>query len=114
MKLKEAKLLKKASVRVLKAGQRAQQGPFTVEPFTVAHSVPDSSGLAIKTPVGTVIHTGDFKLDHTPVMEQSTDLPRLAAYGNEGVLLADWTSLHLDIVARDRGLKRLAGSLFEM
>jgi ribonuclease J len=59
----------------------------------VAHSVPDSCGFAIKTPVGTVIHTGDFKLDHTPVMGQSTDLARLAHYGSEGVvlLLADST-----------------------
>jgi ribonuclease J len=97
VKLKEAKLLKKSSVRVLKAGQRAQEGPFTVEPFTVAHSVPDSSGLAIKTPVGTVIHTGDFKLDHTPVMEQSTDLPKLAAYGNEGVLLLCSDSTYSEI-----------------
>ena len=49
--------------------------------------MPDSVGYAIHTPVGTVIHTGDFKLDHTPVMGQLTDLARLAELGNEGVLL---------------------------
>jgi ribonuclease J len=53
----------------------------------VAHSIPDSVGFAIGTPVGTCIHTGDFKLDHTPVMGQSTDLARLAQLGDEGVLL---------------------------
>jgi ribonuclease J len=93
VKLKEAKLLKQSTVRIIKPGDRVQEGPFQVEPFSVAHSVPDSTGLAVRTPVGTVIHTGDFKLDHTPVMQQPTDLPRLAAYGSEGVvlLLADST-----------------------
>lgn len=87
VKLTEAKLLKKTDIRVIKPGEVAQEGPFQVEPFSVAHSVPDSTGLAIRTPVGLVIHTGDFKLDHTPVMGQSTDLQRLAQYGREGVLL---------------------------
>ncbi|MDZ4278799.1 MAG: ribonuclease J, partial [Dehalococcoidia bacterium] len=77
----------KTDIRVIKPGEVAQEGPFQVEPFSVAHSVPDSTGLAIRTPVGLVIHTGDFKLDHTPVMGQSTDLQRLAQYGREGVLL---------------------------
>jgi ribonuclease J len=97
VKLKEAKMLKKSTVKVLKVGQRATEGPFTVEPFSVAHSVPDSSGLAIRTPVGIVIHTGDFKLDHTPVMQQSTDLPRLAELGNEGVLLLCADSTYAEI-----------------
>ena len=87
VKLKEAKLLKESDIRILKPGQTAQEGPFQVEPFTVAHSVPDATGLAIRTPVGLVVHTGDFKLDHTPVMDQATDLSRIAHYGNEGVLL---------------------------
>ena len=87
VKLKEAGLLKRAEIRILKPGEVAREGPFQVEPFTVAHSVPDSTGLAIRTPVGLVVHSGDFKLDHTPVMAQSTDLARLAQYGSEGVLL---------------------------
>src|SRR3990172_1835062 len=93
VRLKEAKLHKQTEVHVIEPGQVIQQGPFQVEAFSVAHSVPDSCGFAIKTPVGTVIHTGDFKLDHTPVMGQSTDLARLAHYGTEGVvlLLADST-----------------------
>jgi ribonuclease J len=87
VKLKEAKLLKQSDIRILKPGETAQEGPFQVEPYTVAHSVPDSTGLIIRTPVGQIIHTGDFKLDHTPVMGQRTDLSRLARAGNEGVLL---------------------------
>ncbi len=87
VKLKEAKLHKQTDVRILKPGETAHEGPFQVEPYTVAHSVPDSTGLIIRTPVGLVVHTGDFKLDHTPVMGQRTDLPRLARCGNEGVLL---------------------------
>ena len=87
VRLKEAKLLKKTELHVVHPGDVTKVGPFEVEPFSVAHSVPDSTGLAIRTPVGLVIHTGDFKLDHTPVMGQSTDLAKLAMYGNEGVLL---------------------------
>jgi ribonuclease J len=61
-------------------------GPFRVEAIQVTHSIVDAMGLAIKTPVGTLIHTGDFKIDHTPVDGKRTDLARFAAYGEEGVL----------------------------
>jgi len=62
-------------------------GPFEVEFFRAAHSIVDGAGLAIRTPAGLVVHTGDFKLDPTPVDNEPTDLARLAAYGEEGVLL---------------------------
>ncbi|MCH8994260.1 MAG: ribonuclease J [Chloroflexi bacterium] len=97
VRLKEAKLLKQADIRILKPGEVAREGPFEVEPFSVAHSVPDSTGLAIRTPVGLVIHTGDFKLDHTPVMNQFTDLNRLAEHGREGVLLLLADSTYAEI-----------------
>ncbi len=87
VKLKEARLLDKTDLHRIHPGEHVQVGCFDVEPFGVAHSVPDSVGLAIRTPVGTVVHTGDFKLDHTPVMGQPTDLGRLAQLGSEGVLL---------------------------
>jgi ribonuclease J len=61
-------------------------GPFRVEAVQVTHSIVDALGLAIRTPVGTLIHTGDFKIDHTPVDGKRTDLARFAAYGEEGVL----------------------------
>ncbi|HLY38653.1 MAG TPA: ribonuclease J [Candidatus Binatia bacterium] len=62
-------------------------GPFVVEPFAVTHSIPDSVGLAIRTPFGTIVHTGDFKLDQTPLDGRLPDIGRLAELGAEGVLL---------------------------
>jgi len=97
VKLKEARLLDKADLRQIQPGERVQVGCFELEPFGVAHSVPDSVGLAIRTPVGTVVHTGDFKLDHTPVMGQPTDLARLAQLGSEGVLLLLSDSTYVEI-----------------
>jgi ribonuclease J len=97
VKLKEARLLDKADLRRVQPGERVQVGSFELEPFGVAHSVPDSVGLAIRTPVGTVVHTGDFKLDHTPVMGQPTDLARLAQLGSEGVLLLLSDSTYVEI-----------------
>ena len=70
-------------------------GQVEVEPFRAAHSIVDGVGLAIRTPLGLVVHTGDFKIDPTPVDGQNTDLARLAEYGEEGVLLlmADSTNV---------------------
>ena len=62
-------------------------GPFVVEPIAMTHSIPDSVGLAIRTPVGTVVHTGDFKIDQTPLDGRLPDLVRLGELGAEGVLL---------------------------
>src|SRR5688572_2935937 len=87
VKLKEHHLLATTDLRTILPGESVGIGAFRVEAFSVAHSVPDSVGYAIHTPLGTVIHTGDFKLDHTPVMGQLTDLSRLAELGREGVLL---------------------------
>jgi ribonuclease J len=87
VKLKEHKLLKEADLRMVSPGDQIRLGAFQVEFVRVTHTIPDSCGLAIRTPVGTVIHSGDFKLDHTPVMGEPTDLPRWAELGNQGVLL---------------------------
>lgn len=67
--------------------QQVELGPFAVEFFRAAHSIVDGAGLAIRTPAGLIVHTGDFKLDPTPVDGERTDLARLAACGEEGVLL---------------------------
>jgi ribonuclease J len=87
VKLKEHHLLESTDLRTILPGESISIGVFRVQPFQVAHSIPDSVGYAIRTPVGTVVHTGDFKLDHTPVMGQQTDLARLSELGREGVLL---------------------------
>jgi ribonuclease J len=87
VKLNEHRQLAQAELHVVKPGESVQAGVFEVEFFTVAHSIPDACGLIIKTPLGPIVHTGDFKLDHTPVMDQHTDLIRLAQIGAEGCLL---------------------------
>ncbi len=87
VKLQEHRLLQKTDLHVVKPGDVIEAGVFTVEFFTVAHSIPDACGLIIRTPLGPLIHTGDFKIDHTPVMDQHTDLIRLAQIGAEGCLL---------------------------
>jgi ribonuclease J len=88
LKLKEHRLLDESTLLEVKPGDVIEAGSdFKVEFFSVAHSIPDAAGLAIRTPAGLVVHTGDFKLDHTPVMGSGTDLGRLAAYGREGVAL---------------------------
>ncbi len=97
VKLKEARLLQSTDLREIRPGDSVEEGPFTIQPFQVAHSIPDSVGYAIRTPVGTCIHTGDFKLDHTPVMGQATDLSRLAQLGDEGVLLLCADSTYAEV-----------------
>lgn len=87
VKLKERKALSGANLKVVQYGSKIKLGKFTVEFFPVCHSIPDAAGLIIQTPVGTVVHSGDFKLDHTPVSGKPTDLSRLAQVGGEGVLL---------------------------
>jgi ribonuclease J len=86
LKLNEHRL-REVVTHVVTPGEEIQAGVFTVEFFTVAHSIPDACGLIIRTPLGPLVHTGDFKLDHTPVMDQHTDLIRLAQIGAEGCLL---------------------------
>jgi ribonuclease J len=87
VKLKEHHLLETTDLRTILPGESLSVGAFRIQPFQVAHSIPDAVGFAIRTPMGTVVHTGDFKLDHTPVMGQQTDLAKLAELGREGVLL---------------------------
>ena len=86
-RLKEHKLVEQVDLREIKAGDVIELGPFKVEFIHVAHSIPDTTALAIETPVGMVIHTGDFKMDQTPVDGQPTDMARLSHFGNRGVML---------------------------
>ncbi len=87
VKLKERKALTGAELNVVPPGGSVTLGKFRVEFFPVCHSIPDSVGLIIYTPVGTIVHSGDFKLDYTPVDGKPTDLSRLAQLGAQGVLL---------------------------
>ena len=85
-KLEEHKLLKSTKLIEVKQGETVKAGKFNVEFIRSSHSIPDSVALAIKSPVGTVIHTGDFKIDYTPIDGEIMDFGRLAELGNEGVL----------------------------
>src|SRR5581483_5130993 len=86
VKLDEHHLLDQTERHVVQAGDCLQLGVFSVEVFQVCHSIPDSVGVAVHTPVGTIVHTGDFKLDHTPVDGKLTDFAKLAQLSAEGVL----------------------------
>jgi ribonuclease J len=86
----------KGELKPVTAGDRVTVGPFEVEFFRVNHSIPDSMGLAVRTPVGTVLHTGDFKFDQTPVDGEVADFHRLAQYGRDGVLVLLSDSTHAD------------------
>ena len=86
IKLEEHKLLKQAKIQTVEAGMTIKAGSFAVEFIHINHSISDAVSFAIKTPIGTVIHTGDFKIDVTPVYGGMADLARLGQLGNEGVL----------------------------
>ena len=121
-KLNRRNLVKEANLINVHAGETVQIGPFKVEFFHVCHSVPDCVGLGIDTPAGIIVHTGDYKFDHTPVDGLPTDYGKLADLGKRGVLalLADstnaerpgWTPSERVIdVAFDRVFKKAQGRI---
>src|SRR3974390_796709 len=73
-------------VNVVPLGGRFHLGPVDIELFSMAHSIPESNGLIIRTPLGAVLHTGDWKMDASPVIGPATDEAKLRALGNEGCL----------------------------
>ncbi len=93
-KLREAKLYDEDRLHAVQAGEKVSIGPFEVEFFHVCHSIPDAVGLGITTPVGLVVHSGDFKLDQTPVDDWPTDFAKLGEFASRGVLalLSDSTN----------------------
>lgn len=93
-KLEEHKLVRSTKMHIVKAGHSVKLGNFRVEFIQSAHSIPDSVMLAITTPLGTILHTGDFKVDYTPIDNKIIDLGRIAELGSKGVLalLADSTN----------------------
>ncbi|MFN2179191.1 MAG: ribonuclease J [Candidatus Promineifilaceae bacterium] len=93
-KLRQARLLHEVDLRSIDAGEVFQVGPFKIEPFHVAHSIPDCVGFGITTPVGLIVHTGDYKFDHTPADGWPPDFAKLAEFSERGVLalLADSTN----------------------
>jgi len=86
LKLEEHDQLINTQIFVKKAGNRFRLGCFEIEMIHVNHSIADAVALAIKTPIGTIVHTGDFKIDLTPLKGEMTNLARFSELGNEGVL----------------------------
>jgi len=86
-KLKEHKLSERATFREIEPGTPFSIGSFRCDSYYVCHSIPDAVGVTIETPYGTVVHSGDWKFDHTPVDGRQTDFARLAAIAAKGVLL---------------------------
>ena len=96
VKLEEPGLRDQADLRVVGARETVNIGPFRCQFFHVCHSIPDAMGIAIHTPIGTIVHTGDFKIDHTPVDGIPPDFQTLGRLGDEGVLLLMSDSTYAD------------------
>jgi len=106
-KLREARRLDDIELVSFRAGEVLQIGPFKVEPFHVAHSIPDCVGFGITTPAGLIVHTGDYKFDHTPIDNWPPDFAKLAEFSQRGVLAllahstnadrAGWTESEMDL-----------------
>ena len=95
-KLREHGLAEAADLRPIRPRERIEAGPFRVEPIRVTHSIVDGIGLAIDTPVGTIVHTGDFKLDPSPLDGETADERRFAELGEQGVLALCSDSTNVD------------------
>ena len=87
VELKQRGVKTNVKLNLVDPGSRITLGNFTIEFFSVCHSIPDCVGLIIHTPLGIIVHSGDFKIDYTPVISQATNFSQLASLGAKGVLL---------------------------
>jgi ribonuclease J len=113
-KLEEAGLASRARLEVIDDKQTVHLGPFRVSPFSVAHSIPAAVGLVIDTPVGAVVHTGDYKLDETPAGGHKTDFKRLAQLTPNGVLAMLGDSTNADRPGRTPTEQLVADTLDDL
>ena len=113
-KLREHNLLERARLVQIVARQVIDIGPFGFEFIQVCHSIPDGVGLAIRTPVGILIHSGDFKIDNTPVDGKRFDIARLGSYGEEGVLALFSDSTNVERVGYTVSEKQVGATLREI
>lgn len=104
----------KVPVTIFRAGDRFDVGPFSIEAVNVTHSIPEPVALAIRTPLGTVLHTGDWKIDATPGLGQPTDEKRLREIGDEGVLALVCDSTNAMREGESPSEKEVAASLAEI
>jgi ribonuclease J len=111
-KLKEHKLLDIADLHVIDPGDEIRLGALRAEFISITHSVAGSCSIALNTPLGTVIHTGDFKFDQTPIDGHPSDIATLARYGQDGVLLLCSDSTNAEIPGHTPS-ERIVGETFK-
>jgi len=113
-KLREHALLERSVIHEILPRDAFSIGVFDIEFIQVCHSIPDCVGLAIRTPVGVVIHSGDFKIDHTPVDERRFDMARFGTYGEEGVLALFSDSTNVERAGYTLSEKDVGATLHEI
>ena len=111
-KLEEHRLADTTEMHLVEVGERFNIGHFDIETIRVTHSIPDGMGLAIRLPIGNIVHTGDFKFDYTPIDGKPADVPKLARLGDEGImlLLVDCTNVEKPGHVQS---ERIVASMFE-
>ena len=107
-------LTKSCTLRAVEAGDKVTAGCFTVEFIHVNHSIADAFMFAIKTPIGTVVHSGDFKIDYTPISGDIMDLQRIAQLGREGVLLFVCESTNIEVPGFSKSERHVGESMADM
>lgn len=115
-RLREHGLDGATDLRVYRAGAEWTMGPFAIDPLHVTHSIVDAMGLAITTPCGVVLHTGDFKIDYTPIDDRRPDIQSFARYGSRGVLLmlSDSTNVeHRGATRSERSVRPALDGIFQ-
>lgn len=113
-KLKNAGLLGEARLNTVTPGEKISAGKLTVEWFDVCHSIPDACGIAIDTPLGKVVHTGDFKIDHDPMVGAPSDLGHLARIAEDGVFLLMSDSTYAEEEGNSASDRSVTDGLFSL
>src|SRR5205085_7520730 len=110
-KLEEHGLLDEVPLKIIPLGGALQLGPFNLEFIDITHSIPEPNCIAIRTPLGTVLHTGDWKIDPEPMVGRKTDIGALRRLGEEGVLAAVCDSTNVFVPGRSGSESEVASRL---
>ncbi len=114
VQLAQRNMLDRATLHTMSPRDELRFGPFTVEPYHVCHSIPDTVGLGITTPEGLIVHSGDFKFDHTPVDGWPPDYAKLAEFTGRGVLVLLSDSTNADTPGRTASEAALYGAFHQI